>query len=395
MVSPLVQVNGVSKVFADARTGSLRFQGWWQGLRGQSATAKGHRALDNVSLTVRRGESVALIGDNGAGKSTLLKILANVLRPSSGAVSVNGRIAALLELGAGFNPEFTGRENLALGAALMGVSPAQLKRKMEDILTFSELDEHLDRPLKHYSSGMAMRLGFALATALEPDLLITDEVLAVGDESFQRKCNRWVDQFVADGGTLLLVSHSMDQVRRLCQRCYWLKDGQVEQAGPTDEVVDAYLNYHEQKGVLEPDEDYTGAYYRLTQLEINAPEGVLTTPGRLTIKVQLHSPDGRAPVVALGLKDRHNTAIYGLTSEMEGIKPQQVDKQRFAFCLELDVSRLTPGRYQVTGHAMDPEALRLFDTAIREFTVSQVVGSHQPPALEQADATANAGFIQL
>lgn len=395
MGSPLVQVNGVSKVFADVGTGSQRFRGWWQGLRGEQVTAEGHRALDNVSLTVRHGESVGLIGDNGAGKSTLLKILASVLLPSCGTVSVNGRIAALLELGAGFNPEFSGRENLALGAALMGVSTRQLKRKMDNILSFAELGKHLDRPLKHYSSGMVMRLGFALATALEPDLLITDEVLAVGDESFQRKCNRWVDQFVADGGTLLLVSHSMDQVRRLCQRSYWLKDGKVERQGPTDEVVDAYLKYHESKGVLEPDSHYSGAHYRLTQLEINATDGVLTSAGQLTINAQLHSPDGRPPVVALGLKDRHNTAIYGLTSEMEGIKPQRLSEHRFAFCLELDVSRLTPGRYQVTGHAMDPEALRLFDTTVREFTIENSLEAERQGPVEETDPVANRGFIRL
>ncbi len=391
MPSPLIRVEGVSKSFAGASTSSMRLRGWWRGLRGLPVAEHGHPALHDISLQVQAGESVGLIGDNGAGKSTLLKILAGVLRPSSGKVTVQGRIAPLLELGAGFNHEFTGRENLSLGAALMGVSAAELKRRMPDIIAFADLGDHLGRPLKHYSSGMAMRLGFALATALNPDLLITDEVLAVGDESFQRKCNRWVDQYVAGGGTLLLVSHSMDQIRRLCKRTCWLKDGQLEREGETNAVVDAYLAYHEQKGVMEPDSQYLGAHYRLTRLDINTTDGVLTTPQSLRITAELHSPDNRPPVVALGLKDRHNTAIYGLTSEMEQVLPIQLADQRFGFELEMDVSRLVPGRYRVTGHAMDPEALRLFDTSIREFTIAPTAALAAPTA----DGQAETGFIVL
>ncbi len=390
MTEPLVRMVQVSKTYTRAGGGAQRLDGWLRALLGRASNADGTAALKNISLHVARGESVGLIGDNGAGKSTLLKILAGVLRQSSGRVTVSGRVAALLELGAGFNPDFSGRENLALGAALMGVSANQLRQRFDEIVAFADLGGHLDRPLKHYSSGMAMRLGFALATTLDPDLLITDEVLAVGDESFQRKCNRWVDGYVADGGTLLLVSHSMDQIRRLCRRTYWLKGGQIEQHGDTDEVVDAYLRYHETKGVLEPDADYAGAHYRLTRLEINTDEGVLRNPESLVIEAELHSPDDRAPVVALGLKDRHNTAIYGVTSEMHQIKPRRLGERRFGFTLALDLSRLLPGRYQVTGHAMDPEALRLFDTAIREFVLPDD-GTAPPTA---ADSAAS-GFVRL
>ncbi|MEM1090405.1 MAG: polysaccharide ABC transporter ATP-binding protein [Pseudomonadota bacterium] len=390
MAEPLVRMVNVHKTYTRTGGGAQRLDGWLSALLGRPGNADGTPALHDISLHVARGESVGLIGDNGAGNSTLLKILAGVLRQSSGHVSVNGRVAALLELGAGFNQEFTGRENLALGAALMGVSANQLRRRLDDIIAFADLGGHLDRPLKHYSSGMAMRLGFALATTLEPDLLITDEVLAVGDESFQRKCNRWVDGYVAGGGTLLLVSHSMDQIRRLCRRTYWLKGGKIEQHGDTDEVVDAYLRYHERKGVLEPDADYAGAHYRLTRLEVNTHEGVLTDPESLIIEAELHSPDDRAPVVALGLKDRHNTAIYGLTSEMHGVTPRRLGRRRFGFTLALDVSQLLPGRYQVTGHAMDPEALRLFDTAIREFDLPE---GDSAAGLAADDAAS--GFVRL
>ncbi|MEM9531834.1 MAG: ABC transporter ATP-binding protein [Pseudomonadota bacterium] len=368
-MTELVRVRQLDKVFPAAGSQPSRFSGWWQGLRGRGPDRDGHRVLSGIDLAVQTGESVALIGENGAGKSTLLKIIAGVLRPTRGTVKTRGRIAPLLELGAGFNEELTGRENLRLSAALMGISARRLAREMDEVLAFADLGDHLDRPVKHYSSGMVMRLGFALATRLDPDLLITDEILAVGDESFQRKCNRWVDQYVADGGTLLLVSHSMDQVRRLCQTGYWLHEGHIEKAGPVDEVVDSYLAWHEQRANNEPDAHYEGALYRLTALELNTVNGQLEPDAALEITAQVHSPDDRAPVVALGLKDRHNTPVYGLTSEMEQIEPVRLAPSRFEFRLKLDLSVLQPGEYRVTGHAMDPEALRLFDTVVRDFTL--------------------------
>ena len=321
--------------------------------------------LQDINLEVHRGESVGLIGENGAGKSTLLKLLAGVLVPSRGKIKTRGRVAALLELGAGFHPEFTGMQNLEMSAALMGLSTSQFQRKRQQILEFADIGEFIHEPIKHYSSGMTIRLGFALATAMEPDLLITDEVLAVGDESFQRKCIRWVDQYIERGGTLLLVSHGMDQVRRLCQRVYWLKDGRVEDHGPADEVVDRYLEYHERKATESTMPDPGGGLYRIREMTVDFD----AESHRLTINAWLHSPDDRQPVIALGVKDQHGTPVFGVTSDMDGAGPKRLEPGRFAYQLTLDLSVLKPGSYRATGHAMDPEGLRLFDTIIREFQI--------------------------
>ena len=205
------------------------------------------RALDGVDLEVRRGESLGLIGENGAGKSTLLKIIAGVARPSRGTVEVNGRVSALLELGSGFHPEYTGRENIYLSSALMGLSRRDARGKVDAIIDFADIGAHIDEPIKHYSSGMVVRLGFAVATALEPELLITDEVLAVGDESFQKKCIQWLEGYLDAGGTLLLCSHSMFHVQTLCRRAMWIHHGEARLAGSSFDVTREYLTYHEEK----------------------------------------------------------------------------------------------------------------------------------------------------
>jgi len=214
-VQPLAALRGVRKAFPKITRRSDRSRALLQLLFGRPVDSI--TVLDDINLVVQRGASVGLIGENGAGKSTLLKVLTGVLAPSAGSVQINGSVAALLELGAGFHPEFSGRENLAMAAAIMGFAPNELRDRFDDIVAFADIGRYLDEPVKHYSSGMVVRLGFALVAARRPDLLITDEVLAVGDEAFQRKCIRWIDEYLADGGTLLLVSHSMYHVQKLCQ----------------------------------------------------------------------------------------------------------------------------------------------------------------------------------
>jgi lipopolysaccharide transport system ATP-binding protein len=198
-------------------------------------------ALRDVSFEILTGETFGIIGPNGAGKSTLLKLMARILEPTSGEVAVRGRVSPLLELGAGFHPELTGRENVYLNAALFGVSQAEAEDRYEEIVEFSELGDFMDVPLKHYSSGMYMRLGFAVAANIVPDVLLVDEVLAVGDEAFQRKCLRKIEDFRAEGRTIVFVSHDLDTVRRICHRGLWLEQGLVQAAGSADSVIDAYL----------------------------------------------------------------------------------------------------------------------------------------------------------
>ena len=198
-------------------------------------------ALAKVDLSVRRGESLGIIGRNGAGKTTLMKVIARVLRPTEGSVLVTGTVAPLLELGAGFDMELSGRENIFLNGAILGRSRRDMQRRFESIVEFSELGEFIDAPLRAYSTGMVARLGFAVATDVEPDILLVDELLSVGDIEFQRKCIDRIEGILARGATLVLVSHSPESVVQLCRRAIWIDHGRMIADGPAPEVVDAFV----------------------------------------------------------------------------------------------------------------------------------------------------------
>jgi lipopolysaccharide transport system ATP-binding protein len=197
-------------------------------------------ALKDVSFDIREGEVVGLIGRNGAGKSTLLKILARITRPTEGSAEIRGRVGSLLEVGTGFHPELTGRENVYLSGAILGMKKAEIDRKFEEIVSFSEVERFLDTPLKHYSSGMQMRLAFAVAAHLDPEILLVDEVLAVGDLQFQKKCLGKMGDVARTGRTIIFVSHQMNQIRRLCGRGMWVDGGKIRESGDTGSIVSAY-----------------------------------------------------------------------------------------------------------------------------------------------------------
>ncbi len=199
-------------------------------------------ALRNVSFSVQRGESIGIVGRNGCGKSTLLQIIAGTMTPSEGEARVSGRISALLELGSGFNPEFSGRENVYLNAAILGVPRREMEQRFDQIAAFADIGEFLDRPVKTYSSGMHARLAFSVAVAVDPDILIVDEILAVGDVGFQQKCVARLRRLREAGMTLLFVSHSPDAIRSVCQKALFLVDGQALYFGPADRAVDQYLS---------------------------------------------------------------------------------------------------------------------------------------------------------
>jgi ABC-type polysaccharide/polyol phosphate transport system ATPase subunit len=197
-------------------------------------------ALRDLTFTVEAGETVAVIGRNGSGKSTLLALLGRVYRPTRGLCRARGRVAILLELGAGFHPELTGVENIYLNGAILGMRRREVEEKLEQIVEFSELEHFIDTPVKGYSSGMMMRLGFAIAVHVDPDVLLVDEVLAVGDAAFQQKCYRQIEAFQAAGKTILFVSHDLEAVRRVAQRAIWIDQAELRQEGPVEEVIQAY-----------------------------------------------------------------------------------------------------------------------------------------------------------
>ena len=233
----LLTVNNLGKAYRTYQSEWQRFARWF-GI--PMIPSEEHWVLKHVNFDIQPGESIGIIGHNGAGKSTLLKIITGTLEPSEGQVEVNGRIAAILELGMGFNPELTGRQNVSHAAGLMGFSTEQIQQAMPDIETFAEIGEYFDEPVRTYSSGMQMRVAFAVATAYRPEILIVDEALAVGDSYFQHKSFNRILEFKEQGTTLLLVSHGLGDVRTLCDRAILLSNGEVLKDGLPDEVVDYY-----------------------------------------------------------------------------------------------------------------------------------------------------------
>lgn len=372
-MSALLTVTGAGKDYAkvETRRGHVRLV--WDLLRGHGA-AHVFRALDNVDFELQRGESLGVIGENGAGKSTLLKIVAGVIEPTRGSVRVGGRVGALLELGSGFHPDYTGVANIDLAAALLGLPADEIDAKREEIVAFADIGEHIHEPIKHYSSGMVVRLGFAVATALKPDVLITDEVLAVGDESFQKKCIAWIESYLKGGGTLLLCSHSMYHVQKLCRAALWLRDGRTERYGPANEVTQAYLTYHEEKsaGAKQPiaaSRAQVAGIYAIQSLCLS-PEEAVAHGGDLSIFGEVFSPDGRPPTVLIGIVRADGTSVYGVATDMDNVVLDEVVGDRYRFSLTLLRLPLLPGKYVVRAHALDPEATRLFDHVEREFIVT-------------------------
>lgn len=197
-------------------------------------------ALDKINVDIKKGEVFGIVGYNGSGKSTLLKTISGILKPTSGTVKVHGSIAPLIELGAGFDLNLTARENIFLNGSVLGFSSKMISDKFDEIVEFSELREFLDVPMKNYSSGMVARIGFAVATMVKPDILIVDEILAVGDYLFQQKCEKRISDLMSGGTTVLIVSHVLEQIRRMCNRVMWLEKGQVKMIGETQAVCDAY-----------------------------------------------------------------------------------------------------------------------------------------------------------
>ena len=197
-------------------------------------------ALEDINITIKKGEIIGLLGLNGAGKSTLLKVISGIIKPTTGEVKLNGKMAPLIELGAGFDPELTGRENIFLNGSLLGFSKKELKDKIEDIIEFSELREFIDVPLKNYSSGMYARLGFSIATIYDPEILIIDEVLSVGDFHFQEKSLNKIMEMIEKGTTVLFVSHDIEQVKKLCEKVIWLEKGKVKVIGDAKKICEEY-----------------------------------------------------------------------------------------------------------------------------------------------------------
>jgi ABC-2 type transport system ATP-binding protein len=282
-------------------------------------------ALRDVSFEVPTGATFGVIGSNGSGKSTLLKCLAGILVPEKGQVTVNGRISALLELGAGFHPELSGRENVFLNGAILGLSKKEIEQRFDQIVDFAGLDDFIDTPVKNYSSGMFVRLGFAVAANVDPEVLLIDEVLSVGDESFQRRCAEKIDQFRRDGRTIVFVSHGLGQVEQLCEQVAWIDHGDLKMIGPAAEVIAAYQGDSHQATRVEGE---LGARWGSGEVQIvavqlldadGAPSGVLTTLEPATIRVDFtaHTPL-QDLVVGVRIDALAGGTVWGTTTRRVG-----------------------------------------------------------------------------
>jgi len=283
-----------------------------------------HQALHEVSFSLARGEALGIIGHNGSGKSTLLQIVAGVLEPSSGSVQVNGRVAALLELGSGFNPELTGRENVRVNAAILGLSPAQVRERMDSILEFADIGQFVDEPVKTYSSGMALRLAFAVQVHTDPDILIVDEALAVGDAAFQAKAMAKVGEILANGTTLLFVSHDPAMVRAFCRHAILMDHGQMVMQGTPEDVILEYtrrihnanlerLGYQQKTRLKRLEDGFGFDDVRVVQASVNGLEHATVNydaPLEFSLVLRLR-PDIANPLLIFDLMDERSTQLCG------------------------------------------------------------------------------------
>ncbi len=325
-------------------------------------------ALKDVSFEVACGETLGIIGDNGAGKSTLLKIIAGTLSPTKGQVHCRGRVAALLELGAGFHPELTGRQNIYLNAALLGLSEKEIRVREGKIITFAELEDFIDQPVKTYSSGMYVRLAFAIAVQVDPEILIVDEALSVGDQRFQKKSLDRIMEFCHQGKTILFCSHSLYHVTHLCQRAIWIHEGKVRMCGGAKEVVQAYEDWCREK-----------------EKNIDTSQAEISYPGKITIetfgeegRTRFFSPHTKfkarlsyeAPQerchLAIGFKRNDNVLVFATSTQLDGWDPLPGKGSMY---FEMQRLPLLSGIYQVDAALLDETGNVVFARASEEIKV--------------------------
>ena len=296
-------------------------------LRGRRARYEEFWALEDVSFEVEHGSTLGLIGSNGSGKSTMLKCLTGIYRPDKGRVTVNGNVAALLELGAGFHPELTGRENIYLNAAILGLSKKDAERQFDSIVEFAGLERFINTPVKNYSSGMTIRLGFSIAAHVEPEILLIDEVLTVGDQSFQRKSSEKIEQFRREGRTIVVVSHSLGSVQQLCKEVIWLEKGRMMMRGPAAEVIAAYTGgSYTQHVAMDADfrERWGTEEVRIDRIELLNEVGEkidrIETNGAISITTQLTAQTSvRSPVIKVSISKLDGDIVWSSTSRRSEI----------------------------------------------------------------------------
>ena len=334
-------------------------------------------ALEDVTFDVARGETIGIIGQNGAGKSTLLKLLCNVTRPTSGTLETRGSIASILELGTGFHPEFTGRDNAALNAAILGLTPADIRRRLPDILEFSELGTFLDRPVKTYSSGMYMRLAFSVAVNVDPDILVIDEALAVGDGHFQKKCIDKIRQFQEQRKTILFCSHSLYYITQICRRTLWLDHGAVMRYGPSVDVVHDYETFllqrdrsHPAEGRAEPERASPVRIRELQLLDRGGRARDRFARGEdilVRMKIESDVPSQPVHVLVGANRSADDLQCFAVGTHSDGLPPMS-GRSEYEITVQLCEVPLQRGEYDIISYVGDENAMTVFDR--RDFRFS-------------------------
>ncbi len=353
--------------------------------RPRDEDAAGFWALRGVSFELARGQSLGIVGRNGAGKSTLLRLLSGVARPSEGTIEVEARVACLLDLGVGFHPLETGRENAETALVLQaGLTRREARRRLPEVAAFAELGDFFERPIRTYSDGMRLRLAFATITVLDPEVLITDEILAVGDEAFQTRCNRWFDRFLARGGGLVLCSHDLFQIQRLCDRAIWLDGGSAREHGDCRDVIRHYREAMGtaaaggeegggEAGCAHAPGQATGLPFEVVDLRLTDESGnelhLLPRDATVLVTADVHAPAG-VPQICIGITRADLTPVYGVASDMDGATPEQIGPARYRYRLRFPRLPLTAGRYRLRAHALDETGTRLYDTVELSFSVA-------------------------
>jgi len=356
-VDPAVRFSHVSKKYHLGLTRTSVAAAAWRGLRrawtGSQRADDVYWALRDVSFSLQTGRSLGLLGPNGAGKSTILKLLAGITEPTSGEVASHGRLAALIELGAGFHPDLTGRENVFLNATLLGLRRQEVLARFDEIVAFAELERFIDTPIKRYSSGMTVRLGFAVASCIEPDILLVDEVLAVGDAAFRQRCVARIQDLRARGTSLLFVSHDMGLVKAVCQEALYVEDGAIQYAGDTGETIDRYNRALDQRRLarLQQGHESPDAHgiVEIGRVEIQDGQGraarevASDDPVEIRISYTAYTPVPKANVLVRMMRS-DGLSCFVLRTSHDGV-PVALDRGTGTVSVSIDSTRLFPGSY--------------------------------------------------
>lgn len=337
-------------------------------LRGRRARYEEFWALKGVTFEIEKGSTFGIIGANGSGKSTLLKCLAGILQPDRGHIEVNGRLSALLELGAGFHPDLSGRENIFLNGAILGMATSEIRDRLDDIVEFSGLGRFIDTPVKNYSSGMVVRLGFAIAINVEPEIMLIDEVLAVGDAAFQNRCFEKIEQFRQDGRTIVFVSHGLGEVLKLCKTSVWLENGKVREIGSSANVIMRYSGQshsarEQEAGDIGERWGHGGGSIESVTLIDDAGENsrILRTRQPVTIRVAVSTTETiPAAVVGIRISHLHGTVVWGCNTQRRDIRPT-LEPGTAVVDIEIPSLPLLEGTYDLTVAFSDDTEVHEFD----------------------------------